>query len=40
MLSQTARVIILGDWINDFSYVVFNGKNLFLEEFVEGETRL
>ncbi|KAA6312152.1 hypothetical protein EZS27_036866, partial [termite gut metagenome] len=40
VLSQTARVIILGDWINDFSYAVFDGKNLFLEEFVEGETKL
>jgi UDP-2,3-diacylglucosamine hydrolase len=40
VLSQTARVIILGDWINDFSYAVFDGRNLFFEEFVEGETKL
>jgi UDP-2,3-diacylglucosamine hydrolase len=40
VLSKTARVIILGDWINYFSYIVFDGKNLFLEEFVEGETKL
>ena len=40
MLSATARVIILGDWINYFSYAVFDGENLFLEEFIEGETKL
>jgi UDP-2,3-diacylglucosamine hydrolase len=40
VLSNTARMVILGDWINYFSYVVFDGENLFLEEFVEGETRL
>ncbi len=35
MLSATARVLILGDWINYFSYAVFDGENLFLEEFIE-----
>ena len=40
MLSTTARVLILGDWINYFSYAVFDGENLFLEEFIEGETKL
>ena len=40
MLSATARVLILGDWINYFSYAVFDGENLFLEEFIEGETKL
>jgi UDP-2,3-diacylglucosamine hydrolase len=37
MLSREARMIILGDWINYFSYAVFDGENLFLEEFVEGD---
>ncbi|KAA6308222.1 UDP-2 3-diacylglucosamine hydrolase, partial [termite gut metagenome] len=40
MLSKTVRMVILGDWINYFSYVVFDGENFFLEEFVEGETIL
>ena len=40
MLSVTSRVLILGDWINFFSYAVFDGENLFLEEFIEGETKL
>ena len=40
MLVVFARVLILGDWINYFSYAVFDGENLFLEEFIEGETKL
>ncbi len=40
MLSATARITILGDWINFFSYAVFDGENFFLENFIEGETRL
>ena len=40
MLSATARIIILGDWINFFSYAVFDGEHLFLENYIEGETKL
>jgi hypothetical protein len=40
MLSKSSRIIILGDWINYFSYGVFDGENFFLEEYVEGETKL
>jgi UDP-2,3-diacylglucosamine hydrolase len=40
MINKTARTIILGDWINSFSYAVFDGKTVFLEEFIEGETKL
>ena len=40
MLSTTTRVLILGDWISFFSYAVFDGENLFLEEFIEGESKL
>ena len=39
-LSATARILILGDWINYFSYAVFDGENLFLENYIEGETQL
>ena len=38
MLSRTTRVLILGDWISQFSYAVFDGEHLFLENFVEGES--
>lgn len=40
MLSRTSRMLILGDWISDFSYAVFDGENLFLEQFIEGETEV
>ena len=40
MLSSTSRVLILGDWINLFSYAVYDGENLFLENYIEGESRL
>ncbi|NDV66275.1 UDP-2,3-diacylglucosamine diphosphatase [Bacteroides sp. 224] len=40
MLSRTSRITILGDWITNFSYAVFDGENLFLEEYIEGETVL
>ncbi len=40
MLSGTARILILGDWIRYFTYAVFNGEHLLLENFIEGETKL
>ena len=39
-LSDTARFVILGDWITKFTYAVFDGVNLFVENYVEGETQL
>lgn len=38
-LSRKARLMILGDWITQFTYAVFDGQHMFLEEYVEGETR-
>jgi UDP-2,3-diacylglucosamine hydrolase len=40
MLSHSARLMILGDWIQDFSYAVFDGEHMYLEQYVEGETEL
>ena len=40
MLSRTSRVMILGDWITQFSYAVFDGETMFLEQFIEGESQL
>lgn len=40
MLSATSRMLILGDWITYFSYAVFDGENLFLENYIEGESKL
>lgn len=34
-----ARMLILGDWISQFTYAVFDGEHLFLEEYVEGESQ-
>ena len=28
----------MGDWITEFSYAVFDGENMFLEQYIEGET--
>lgn len=38
MLSRNTRMMILGDWITEFSYAVFDGENLFMEQYIEGET--
>lgn len=38
-VSKKARMMILGDWISQFTYVVYDGTHLFMEEFVEGESR-
>ncbi|MGL5958610.1 MAG: UDP-2,3-diacylglucosamine diphosphatase [Phocaeicola sp.] len=40
MLSKTSRIAILGDWIESFSYAVFDGENFFLEQYIEGESQL
>lgn len=40
MFTHESRILILGDWINEFSYAVFDGETVFLEQFVEGETYL
>ena len=37
-LSKKARMIILGDWITQFSYVVYDGDHLFMSQYVEGES--
>ena len=38
MLSQSSRVMILGDWISHFTYAVFDGDRLWMENYIEGET--
>ena len=37
-LTHEARMVILGDWISLFTYAVFDGEHLFMENFIEGET--
>ena len=40
MITHTARVLILGDWITQFSYAVFDGVHMYMENFIEGESVL
>lgn len=40
MLTHNSRLLILGDWITEFSYAVFDGEQLYLEQYIEGETQL
>ncbi|MBR1941950.1 MAG: UDP-2,3-diacylglucosamine diphosphatase [Bacteroidaceae bacterium] len=39
-LSKTSRVLILGDWISLFTYAVFDSEHLFMEQYIEGETKV
>ena len=38
ILSRKSRMMILGDWITQFTYAVFDGEHLFLENYIEGES--
>jgi UDP-2,3-diacylglucosamine hydrolase len=40
MISHAARVVILGDWITQFTYAEFDGENFLLNNYIEGETRV
>ena len=37
-LSHQTRLIILGDWVSQFTYAVYDGEQLFLESYIEGES--
>ncbi len=39
MLTAKIRMMIIGDWISEFTYVVWDGENLFMENYVEGESQ-
>ena len=40
LLSRSTRLIILGEWMTLFTYAVWDGEHMFVENFVEGETEL
>lgn len=40
MLSREVRLIVLGEWINLFTYAVWDGEHMFVDNYVEGETDL
>jgi UDP-2,3-diacylglucosamine hydrolase len=33
-------MMILGDWITHFSYVVWDGQHLFMSQYIEGESQM
>lgn len=37
---HTSRMVILGEWYSLFTYAVFDGTHLFVDHYVEGETKL
>lgn len=37
MIGEKSRCIMLGDWIYDFAYVVYDGKTISHERYVEGD---
>lgn len=39
-LPPASRLLIIGDWIEKFTYAVFDGERLLMENYVEGETML
>lgn len=40
LLSREVRLLILGEWMSLFTYAVWDGEHLFVDNFVEGETEL
>lgn len=40
MLSRKNRMLILGDWITQFTYAVFDGEHMLLNTYIEGETEM
>jgi len=38
-LSKKTRLMILGDWIWQFTYAVYDGEHMFMEQYVEGESQ-
>lgn len=39
MLNHRSRMIILGDWIWQFTYAVFDGEMMCMENYIEGESK-
>lgn len=38
-LTDRTRVLLLGDWITQFTYAVFDGEHLYLENYIEGDSK-
>lgn len=40
LLTRTSRLLILGEWMTLFTFAVWDGEHLFMDNFVEGETEV
>ena len=40
LLNRDTRLLILGEWMTLFTYAVWDGEHLFMDNFIEGETEL
>ena len=40
VLNRQSRVMILGEWISEFTFAVFDGENIGMDKYREGETEL
>lgn len=40
VLNRDTRIILLGEWMTLFTYAVWDGEHLFVDNFIEGETEL
>jgi len=40
MLSRFTRLLLMGEWISLFTYAVWDGQNMYMDNFIEGETEL
>ena len=39
MLTHTSRLLIIGDWITQYTYAMFDGKTLTMHNYLEGDSR-
>ena len=39
MLTRTCRLLIIGDWISQYTYAVFDGKQLTMSNYLEGDSK-
>jgi UDP-2,3-diacylglucosamine hydrolase len=37
MITKQTRVMVLGEWISLFTYAAFDGENMYMENYVEGD---
>lgn len=38
-MSRKTELVILGDWIWQFTYAVFDGEHMFIQQYIEGESK-